>query len=65
VLNAGGNLIEILNQTGEFYDAERFARVSYDGLTHAPLDPESYEAAKAARNLANAPIFMIRENGLD
>jgi glucosamine 6-phosphate synthetase-like amidotransferase/phosphosugar isomerase protein len=30
VLEAGGKLIEILYLTGDYYDAERFARVIYD-----------------------------------
>jgi hypothetical protein len=63
VLEAGGELIEILNRTGNYYDAERFARVCYEALTRAPLDPNSYEAADAARNLANASCNLIETNG--
>jgi tetratricopeptide (TPR) repeat protein len=63
VLEAGGKLIKILNATGEFYDAERFARVCYEGLTRVPLDPDSCEAAKAAINLANASCLLIEANG--
>jgi hypothetical protein len=63
VLEAGGKLIEILNRTGDYYDAERFARVCYDGLTRAPLIPDSFEAAIAASNLANASCNLINKNG--
>jgi hypothetical protein len=63
VLEAGRELIGILNRTGNFYDAERFARVCYDGLTRAPLDPDSFEAAKAASNLAEASFNLIDKNG--
>jgi tetratricopeptide (TPR) repeat protein len=65
VLEIGGNLIEILIATGELYDAERFARVCYDSLTRVPLDPDSYEAANAARNLTEVSCDLIRANGLD
>jgi hypothetical protein len=65
VLEAGGALVHILNQTGDFYDAERFARICYEGLTRAPSDPDSFEAAKAARNLANASCNLICKNGPD
>jgi tetratricopeptide (TPR) repeat protein len=63
VLEAGGKLIEILNKTEDYYDAERFARVCYDGLTRPPLDPDSYEAADAAKNLAEASCNLIMKNG--
>jgi tetratricopeptide (TPR) repeat protein len=63
VLEAGGYLIEILNETGNYYDAERFARVCYEALTRAPLDPDSFEAANAASNLADASRNLINENG--
>jgi hypothetical protein len=45
VLEAGGLLIDTLCRSGDFYDAERFARVCYDSLTRPPLDPEAYEVA--------------------
>lgn len=54
VLKAGANLIQILALTGAFYDAERFSRICYEGITRKPLDPDSYEAARAAMNLAHA-----------
>jgi hypothetical protein len=63
VLEAGGELIGILNLTGDYYDAERFARVCYDSLTRAPLDPDSIEIAIAARNLADSSCSFIQENG--
>jgi hypothetical protein len=60
VLEAGGELIEILFETGDYYDAERFARVCYEALTRAPLDPNSFEAAIAARNLAIASCNLVK-----
>lgn len=63
VLQAGGKLIEILTETGDYYDAERYARFCYDGLTHAPLNPDSKEAAMAASNLVDASYNMIKESG--
>jgi hypothetical protein len=63
VLEAAGNLIETLGMTGDHYDAERFARICYQSLTRPPLDPESYEAAKAAGNLARASYNLIKANG--
>jgi hypothetical protein len=63
VLEAGGKLIEMLNATGDFYDAERFARVCYEALTRGPLDPDCFEAARAAMNLANASCNLIIKNG--
>jgi hypothetical protein len=63
VLEAGGKLIEILVLTGDFYDAERFARVCYEALTRAPLDPDSFEAANAAKNLVNSSYLLIETNG--
>jgi tetratricopeptide (TPR) repeat protein len=62
VLEAGGRLIEILNKTGNYYDAERFARICYESLTRVPLDPDSYEAAAAARNLAEASFNLFPES---
>jgi hypothetical protein len=56
-------LIEILGLTGDYYDAERFARICYDALTRAPLDSNCYEAAEAARNLAEASCNLIRDIG--
>jgi hypothetical protein len=66
VLKAGKLLILALNRTQcseDFYNAERFARISYKSLTRAPLDPESYAAAQAASNLAIAPCNLIKANG--
>jgi tetratricopeptide (TPR) repeat protein len=63
VLEAAGKLIMILGQTGDHYDAERFARICYETLTRAPLDRESFEAAKAATNLSCASINLIDANG--
>jgi hypothetical protein len=65
VLEAGGKLIEILISMGEFYDAERFARVVYDGLTRPPLDPESFEVARAASHIAEASYNLLKINGID
>jgi tetratricopeptide (TPR) repeat protein len=64
VLEAASNLIGTLGMTGDHYDAERFARICYQCLTRPPLDPESYEAAKAAGNLARASYNLIEANGL-
>jgi tetratricopeptide (TPR) repeat protein len=63
VLEAGGHLITILGRTGDFYDAERFARICYEGLTRHPLNPDSCEAAKAAGDLSEASINMIEAKG--
>jgi hypothetical protein len=60
VLEAAGQLIGTLLNLGDFYNAERFARICYDALIRPPLDPKSYEAAKAAGNLANASRFLIQ-----
>jgi tetratricopeptide (TPR) repeat protein len=65
VLEAGGKLIEILSHTGDYYDAERFARICYEALKRPPLDPNSFEAATAARNLARASCDLIKENGAE
>jgi hypothetical protein len=65
VLQAAGKLIETLTAVGDFYDAERFARICYEGLTRPPLDPESYEAAEAASNLAFASHDLIKAYGPD
>jgi hypothetical protein len=46
VLEAGSLLIMILGRTGDYYDAERFARISYESFTRASSDPESYDVAK-------------------
>jgi hypothetical protein len=62
VLRAGGRLIGILSH---YYDAERFARICYEALTRAPLDPDSFEAAEAAINLVNASCNLIKSNGPD
>jgi hypothetical protein len=63
VLEAAGNSITILRATGDFNDAERFASVCYDSLTRPPLDPDSYEAADAAKNLAGTSYDLIMANG--
>jgi hypothetical protein len=65
VLEAADKLIQALGQTHDYYDAEWFARICYEALTRAPLDPESYEAARAATRLANASRHLIDENGAD
>jgi tetratricopeptide (TPR) repeat protein len=65
VLQAADELIQTLSQTGDYYDAERFARICYEALTRAPLDPESREAADAATRLANASRHLIKQNGAD
>jgi hypothetical protein len=67
VLKAAGKLIEILNlsEVGDYYNAERFAKVCYEALTRPPLDPESYEAAKAALNLARASYNLYQTVGPD
>jgi hypothetical protein len=65
VLDAAGELIRALGMTGDHHDAERFARICYDSLTRPHLDPESYEAAKAAGNLAGASYNLIKANGPD
>jgi hypothetical protein len=44
---AAEKLNMILNLTDNDYDAERFARICYESLTHPPLNPESFKAAKA------------------
>jgi hypothetical protein len=63
VLEAGDQLVQILGHTGDYHDAERFARICYEGLTRAPLDPESVEAAKGAATLAQATCNLISKNG--
>jgi hypothetical protein len=63
VLRAADELIGVLATTGHYYDAERFARVCYDSLTHTPLDPDSFEAGKAAANLSRASCDLIKANG--
>jgi tetratricopeptide (TPR) repeat protein len=63
VLVAGGQLIEALNMTEDYYDAERFARFCYDGLTRPPLDPDSYEAAQASINLSFACCNLNKRDG--
>jgi tetratricopeptide (TPR) repeat protein len=62
VLKAGDHLIDSLSLTGEFYDAERFARICYQSLTRPPLDPESYLVARACLNLAKVSCGLIRGN---
>jgi dTDP-4-dehydrorhamnose 3,5-epimerase-like enzyme len=52
VLKIGCKLVDILLLTNNYYDAERSARVCYDSLTCAPMNPNSSEAAQAASNLA-------------
>jgi hypothetical protein len=63
VLQAGSKLIQFLAINGDYYDADRFARVCYDGHTRAPQDPDSFEAAVAAGDLAAASCNMIEANG--
>jgi hypothetical protein len=63
VLEAAGKLIETPNQTGEYYDAERFARICYEARTRPPLDSENFEAAEAPCSLACAFYELIRANG--
>jgi hypothetical protein len=63
VLEAGGQLVQSLVYTGDHDDAddaERFARICYESLIRPPLDPESYEAAGAALNLAIALCQYIK-----
>lgn len=62
VLENGGKLITILVATGEFYDAERFARVCYDGLTRAPRenDPEGGDIIEAEM-LARKAVHIMKE----
>jgi hypothetical protein len=63
VLEAGSNVIKINGELGEHYDAERFARICYEGLNRHGLDPESYEATSAAIDLAKATFNLIKTNG--
>jgi hypothetical protein len=63
VLRTAYHLIAILGLTGNRYDAERFARISYEALTRPHLNPESYEAANAAINLVNASYDLMKTNG--
>jgi hypothetical protein len=65
VLEAGSKLIDILNQKGNHYDAEHFARVCYDSLIRPRLDPESFAAANATTDLSCAIYDMIKANGLE
>jgi hypothetical protein len=60
VLEAGNKLIEHLLSTEEYYDAERFARISYECLTR-PVDTESYMVADASESLATA-MFRLNRN---
>lgn len=62
VLEAAGQLIMTLGDIVDYYDAERFARICYEALIRPPLDPDSYEAAKAADNLSHASYNMLKEN---
>jgi hypothetical protein len=63
VLEAGTRLIEILKVTKKYYDAERFSRICYESLTRTPLDPDSFQIANAAINLATISIHLIRTKG--
>lgn len=65
VLEAAGNLIDILCSSKDYYDAERFARICYDSLTRPHLHPDSYEAAKAAGTLARVIFEMINKDDPD
>jgi hypothetical protein len=65
VLQVAGKLIETLALTGDHYDTECFARICYQNLTRPPLDPESYQAAKAAGNLARVSFDLIEASGPD
>jgi hypothetical protein len=65
VLAAGDRLISSFLFTGDYYDAERFARVCYGSLTGPHLDPECCEADRAACSLALATHKLIKANGLE
>lgn len=65
VLKASSHLIQVLISTKDFYNAERFARICYECLTRSSLDPESYDAGDAARNLALASCELLEANGLE
>jgi tetratricopeptide (TPR) repeat protein len=55
VQEAAGVLIEVLIAKGDFYDAERYAQVTYGNLRDKKngIDQESEAVAKGAYNLAN------------
>jgi hypothetical protein len=57
VQEAAGILIEILIAKGEYYDAERYAQVTYSILCDRKngMDQEGKEMVSRAFNLANAP----------
>jgi hypothetical protein len=59
VLEAAGELVKTLTRIikDAHYDAERLARVCYDSLTRLPLDPESFEAGKAAAYYLGRPLI--------
>lgn len=64
VLDAGEWLVEILLQTHNFYDAERYARISYECLTR-PVDNESIQIVDAAASLASASLQLLKENSVE
>jgi tetratricopeptide (TPR) repeat protein len=63
-LRVGNTLIRTLIQTGELYDAERYAQVAYELLTR-PIDPESLDVADAAEIYARVTYYLIEKNGYD
>jgi hypothetical protein len=63
LLKAASKLIEILDETGDYYDAERFVRICYEALSRQTLDPDSFEEANAAMNLPQTSCNLIRVNG--
>lgn len=52
VLEAGGKLVAILLEIGNYYDAERFARIVNETLNRPPWDPKSMNAANPAVGLS-------------
>jgi hypothetical protein len=63
VLKAATFLINVLIQTEEYEDAERYARITYECLTR-PVDTESEEVANAAESLANVTYLLIHRKGV-
>lgn len=62
VLEAANSLITLLIATNEYYDAERYARISYECLTR-PIDTECLEIGNAAESLARVSYELIVQNG--
>jgi hypothetical protein len=63
-LEAADCLNKCLIELGEFYDAERYSRMSYECLTR-PIDTESLDVANAAESLADVIYQLFLCKGLE